>query len=62
MTSIILGMGGLKNKFKGSPEACDAFQNIWQSFCNQQYKTKSHFKQVYKQELNRLGEKIENKK
>ncbi len=50
--------GGLKSKFTGSPEACDAFQNIWHSFCTGEYQTKSQFKNAYKIELNRIGEDV----
>jgi hypothetical protein len=50
--------GGLKSKFEGSPEACDAFQNIWNEFINGQYKTKNQFKFAYKTELKRLGENV----
>ena len=50
--------GGLKSKFTGSPEACDAFQNIWHKFTNEQYKTKKQFQNAYKTEFERLGESV----
>ncbi len=50
--------GGLKSKFTGSSEACDAFQNIWHDFCNGSYATKQQFQNAYKTELNRLGEDV----
>ena len=53
--------GGLKSKFVGSAEACDAMQDIWIPFINNDYKTKKQFKAAYKKELKRLGEDINSK-
>ena len=50
--------GGLKSKFNGSPEACDAMQNIWHEFIHNFYKTKKQFQNAYKTELKRLGENV----
>lgn len=50
--------GGLKSKFTSSPEACDAFQNIWHIFTAGDYKSKKQFISAYIKELSRLGEKI----
>ena len=53
---------GLKSKFEGSSEACDAMQNITHSDddCSDMlpFKTKKEFCKSYKQELQRLGERI----
>jgi hypothetical protein len=53
---------GLKSKFTGSPEACDAMQNIMnnESIRNSisRFKTKKQFCKSYREELNRLGEKV----
>lgn len=51
--------GGLKRKFfSASPEACDAFQNIWHHFCEGKYKSKLQFRNAYKTELKRIGEDV----
>lgn len=52
--------GGLKNKFTGSSEACDAMQYVWTPFINGEFKTKKQFQNAYKSELRRLGEKVTN--
>ena len=49
---------GLKGKFDGSPEVCDAMQNIWHEFVDRKFRKKRAFKQAYKNELIRIGEKI----
>ena len=50
--------GGLKSKFKGSPEACDAIQFLWSSLVNNKFKTKRQFYSEFKLRLNELGEEI----
>lgn len=50
--------GGLKSKFKGSPEACDAIQFIWADLVNGKFKTKRKFYSAFRKRLNELGEKI----
>lgn len=50
---------GLKSKFNGSPEVCDAMQNITRKGDIMfPFKTKKEFCSAYKKELNRLGEKV----
>lgn len=50
--------GGLKNKFDGSVEACDAMQLVWCSFIDGEFKTKKQFQKAYKNELKMLGEDV----
>jgi hypothetical protein len=50
---------GLKSKFIGSPEACDAMQNITNTLNGlAEFKTKKSFCKAYREELLRLGEKV----
>lgn len=50
--------GGLKSKFNGSSEWCDAMQSIWVQFIRGHYKTIKQFQSAYKTELKKNGVNI----
>jgi hypothetical protein len=50
--------GGLKSKFKASPEVCDVIQFLWVDLVKNKFKTKRKFYSAFRRKLNELGEKI----